>query len=124
MKRFSYKRSDRLGNQLHREIGKVIQFDINDPRLQFVTVTAVRLSDNLKDATVFVAVMGDDSKKAFDRLVQANGFIRKRTAERCSFKYVPRLNFKLDTSRERGAKIDSLLDQVRREQESDSSYSD
>ncbi len=124
MSRFSYKRSDRLGNQLHREIGKVIQFDINDPRLKFVTVTEVRLSDNLKDATVFISVMGDDSEKAFARLVHAGGFIRKRTGERCYLKYVPRLNFKLDTSRERGAKIDNLLDQVKREQETDSSYSD
>ena len=124
MRQFSYKRSDRLGNQLHREIGKVIQFDINDPRLQFVTVTEVRLSGNLKDATVFISVMGDDKAVAFARLVNAGSFIRKRTGERCYLKYVPRLNFKLDKSRERGAKIDSLLNQVRQERETDSSESD
>ena len=65
MKQFSYKRSDRLGSQLHREIGKVIQYDVNDPRLQFVTVTEVRLSDDLRDATVFVSVLGDDSVMVF-----------------------------------------------------------
>ena len=54
MRQHSYKRSDRLGNQLHREIIKVIQYDVNDPRLEFVTITEVRLSDNMKDATVFV----------------------------------------------------------------------
>ncbi len=124
MRQLSYKRSDRLGNQLHREIGKVIQFDVNDPRLQFVTVTEVRLSSNLKDATVFISVMGDDKAVAFARLVKAGSFIRKCTGERCYLKYVPRLNFKMDKSRERGAKIDSLLNQVRQERETDSSESD
>ena len=120
MRQYSYKRSDRLGSQLHREIGKVIQYDINDPRLQFVTVTEVRLSDDLKDATVFVSVFGEVSADVFERLVHAGGFIRRRTGERCYLKYVPRLNFKLDTSRERAARIDSLLDEVRPDHGSDS----
>ena len=117
MGQFSYKRSDRLGNQLHREIGKIIQYDIDNPRLKFVTVTEVRLSANLKDATVFVSVMGDDREKALASLVHAGSFIRKRTGERCYLKYVPRLNFRLDTSRERGQRIDSLLAKVRQERE-------
>lgn len=121
MGQFSYKRSDRLANQLHREIGNVIQYDINDPRLQFVTVTEVRLSDDLKDAKVFVSVMGNDQDEVFASLVHAGTFIRKRTAERCYLKYVPRLAFKLDTSRERAQRIDSLLEQVKAEHQPDSS---
>jgi ribosome-binding factor A len=120
----SFNRSDRLGNQLHREIGNVIHFEITDPRLQFVTVTEVRLARNLKDATVFIAVMGDDRDEVFARLVHAGTFIRKRTAERCSIKFMPRLNFKLDLSRERGAKIDNLLNQVKNDLEEDSSESE
>ncbi len=120
----SFNRSDRLGNQLHREIGNVIHFEITDPSLQSVTVSEVRLSRNLKDATVFIAVMGDDRDEVFARLVQAGTYIRKKTAARCNVKYMPRLNFKLDLSRERGAKIDNLLNQVRHDLEQDSSDSE
>lgn len=120
MKQFSYKRSDRLGSQLHREIGNVIQYDINDPRLQFVTVTEVRLSHDLKDATVFISVLGNDSAEVFERVVRAGGFIRRRTGERCYLKFVPRLNFKLDTSRERASRIESLLNEIRPEHGPDS----
>jgi ribosome-binding factor A len=112
-KQFAYKRSTRLGSQLHREIGNVIQYDINDPRLQFVTVTEVRLSDDLKDATVFVSIFGEDSADVFQSLVHAGSFIRRRTGERCYLKFVPRLNFKLDTSRQRAEKIENLLHEVR-----------
>lgn len=118
MKQFN--RSDRLGNQLHREIGNVIQYDINDPRLQFVTVTEVRLSHDLKDATVFISVLGDDSVDVFERVVRAGGFIRRRTGERCYLKYVPRLNFKLDTSRENALRIESLLNEILPERGPDS----
>jgi ribosome-binding factor A len=120
----SFNRSDRLGNQLHREIGNVIHLEITDPALQFVTVTEVRLARNLKDATVFIAVMGDNRDEVFARLVHAGTYIRKKTAVRCNVKYMPRLNFKLDLSRERGAKIDSLLNQVRHDLEEDSSDSE
>ncbi|MBW7996173.1 MAG: 30S ribosome-binding factor RbfA [Candidatus Glassbacteria bacterium] len=120
MRRYSYKRSDRLGSQLHREVSNVIHYDINDPRLQFVTVTEVRLSDDLKDATVFISVMGDDKDEIFASLVHAGGFIRRRTGERCYLKYVPLLNFKLDTSRERAERIDSLLNKIRSEHNPDS----
>jgi len=118
MKQFN--RSDRLGNQLHREIGNVIQYDINDPRLQFVTVTEVRLSHDLKDATVFISVLGDDGADVFERVVRAGGFIRRRTGERCYLKYVPRLNFKLDTSRENALRIESLLNEILPERGPDS----
>ncbi|MFH1069583.1 MAG: 30S ribosome-binding factor RbfA [Candidatus Glassbacteria bacterium] len=108
----SYKRSDRLGHQLQREIGKVLQFDVRDPRLQFVTITEVRLSADLMDATVFVSIMGENREEVFNRVEHAGSFIRSRTAQRCYLKFVPRLNFKLDTTLETAARIENLIDQV------------
>ena len=112
MTNYSYKRSDRLGRQLQREIGKVLQFDVSDPHLQFVTVTEVRLSDDLQDATVFVAAMGENKEEIFKNLQHAGSFIRSRAAQRCYLKFVPRLNFKLDTTLETAARIENLIDQV------------
>ena len=105
----AFKRSDRLGHLLQREIGNVLQLEVNDPRLRFVSVTGVRLADDLKDATVFVSIMGEDKQKTFDRLLGAVSFIRTCTGKRCYLKFVPRLNFKLDLTAERASRIDNLL---------------
>ncbi|OGF98004.1 MAG: ribosome-binding factor A [Candidatus Glassbacteria bacterium RIFCSPLOWO2_12_FULL_58_11] len=112
MARNAFKRSDRLGHLLQREIGNVLQLEVNNPRLRFVTVTGVRLSDDLKDATVFVSIIGEDKQKTFDSLLNAVSFIRTCTGKRCYLKFVPRLNFKLDLTAERASRIDHLLQEM------------
>ena len=98
---------------MHREIGNVLRFEVNDPRLEIVTVTGVHCSDDLKDATVFVAIPGEDKQKIFASLLHAGKFIRTCIGRRCYLKYVPRLNFKLDHSLEEAARIDNLIDSLR-----------
>ena len=105
----AFKRSDRLGHLLQREISNVLQLEVNDPRLRFVSVTGVRLADDLKDATVFVSIIGEDKQKIFDSLLRAVSFIRTCAGKRCYLKFVPRLNFKLDLTAERASRVDHLL---------------
>ena len=112
MARHSYKRSDRLAHLLHREIGNIIQLEVSDPRLQFVTVTRVRLSDDLKEATVYISIMGEDKQKALESLRHAGSFIRACVGRRCYLKYVPRLYFRLDETLEKAARIDRILDSI------------
>jgi ribosome-binding factor A len=73
---------------------------------------------------VFISVFGDGAADVFERVVHAGSFIRRRTGERCYLKFVPRLNFKLDTTREHAIRIESLLDQVRSEMGPDSPTED
>lgn len=116
-RRHSFKRSDRIGELLHREIGRILRFEVGDPRLESVTVTAVRSSDDLREATVFVSVPEQDKVPALKGLEKASSFIRTAVGRRCYLKYVPQLHFRLDTSLENAARVESLLDMVRRERE-------
>jgi ribosome-binding factor A len=118
MARHSYKRSDRLAHLLHREIGNIVQLEVSDPRLQFVTVTKVRLSDDLKEATVYFSIMGEDKQKALESLRHAGSFIRACIGRRCYLKYVPCLSFRLDETLEKAARIDRILDSIHTEQDS------
>ncbi len=113
----AFKRSDRVGELLHREIGGIIRFGVRDPRLTEVTVTAVRCADDLREATVFVSVPGEDKKPALEALERASGFIRAALGQRCYLKYLPGLHFRLDTSLQNAARIDGLLDLLRYERE-------
>ena len=118
MGRYSFKRSDRVGQLLHREISNILQFEVKDPRVEFVTVTRVRLSDDLKEATVYVSIMGEDKQKPLEGLLAACRFIRARTGERCYLKYVPRLKFELDRALEEAIRIDRLIKSLRDGKES------
>ncbi len=113
----SFKRSDRIGELLHREIGGIIRFEVRDPRLEEVTVTAVRCADDLREATVFVSVLGEDKTPAMKALERAASFIRTALGRRCYLRFVPNLHFRLDTSLQNAARIEDLLDRVHREQE-------
>jgi ribosome-binding factor A len=112
-----YNIRDRIGEVLHGEIGNVLQQEIRDPRLQFVTITAVKLTEDLKEATVFVSIMGDDKLKTFERLQGAGKFIRACIARRCYLKFLPSLRFKLDSTLEQAARIERLLDSLHLEEQ-------
>ena len=113
-RKLSFKRSDRVAELLHREIGSILQTEIKDPRLQYVSVTGVRASDDLREAMVFVTVRGEKAG-VIDSLVRAGSFIRSRVGRRCYLKYVPQLHFKLDRTLEEAARIDRIIDQLHSE---------
>ncbi len=113
MPNFSYKRSDRVAQLLQREIGNVLQFEVQDPRLSFVTVTGVRVADDLKDATVFVTVPGEgglkEKERALRSLERAVSHIRTGLARRCYLKFVPRLIFRLDNTLANASRIEQII---------------
>ena len=80
-------------------------------------MTAVRASDDLREATVFVSVLDEDKSAALNGLEKASSFIRSAIGRRCYLKYVPLLHFRLDTSLQNAARIESLLDRVKYERE-------
>ena len=105
-----YKRSQRVGDLLREEIADIIMRKIKDPRLGFVTVTGVDITEDLKIAKVFVSVLkGEERETALGVLASAKSFIRSEVAKRVRMKNIPSLEFRIDTSIEYGSRIDRLL---------------
>ncbi|MFZ1946288.1 MAG: 30S ribosome-binding factor RbfA [bacterium] len=105
------RRLGRLGSQIQEEVSEIIARKIKDPRLGFVTLTGVRVSADLSYASVYVSVLGTagDIKRNLACLDSAKSFIRSELGKRLSVKHVPELRFHHDDSGARGARIDSIL---------------
>lgn len=106
-----YKRSQRVGELIHEEISNLLLMEIKDPRIGFITITRVELSDDLKNAKVLVSVMADEKgkEKALQGLSSASGFIRKELGRKLRMKLVPELIFKIDNSLDHSLRIQKAL---------------
>jgi ribosome-binding factor A len=108
-----YKRSVRVGDLMREEIADILMHKVKDPRIGFLTVTGVDLSDDLRYAKVFVSIYKDEEREATLKGIEtAKGFIRRELGKRMRLKFVPELVFRLDKSIEYGDKIDRLLKEV------------
>lgn len=116
---YRYKRSERVQELILEEISKLIQFELKDPRIGFVTVTHIDLTSNLKHAKVFVSIMGDTRKKdeSLLGLESAKGFIRGQLGKRLYLKAIPELDFKLDTTAEKVEKITKIIREIHEEED-------
>lgn len=110
-------RIERLQEFLKTEVSQIIQQELKDPRIGFVSITDVAVSEDLRHARVFVSVLGDDDAKAqtMTGLHSAQGFIRAEVAKRMRTRYTPEISFRLDESIERGTRIMSLIRDVTKE---------
>lgn len=110
----TFKRSERVSDQLKQEIADILMRKIKDPRIGFVTVTDVEVTDDLRNAKVFVSVYGSDEEKeaSLSGLRSAASFIRTELSKRIRMKTVPELLFRFDATVERGAHIMELLRQI------------
>lgn len=115
MSKPTYKRSERVRDQMKREIADILMRKIKDPRVGFVTVTDVELSDDLKNAKVFVSTYGGDREATFQGLKSASAFIRSELGRRMTMRFVPELLFRFDSTVEQGAHIMELLREIGRD---------
>ncbi len=106
-----FKRADRVGDQIRAELADILLKKTKDPRVGFVTITRVELSDDLKHAKVFVSVLGDEQarKDTLKGLKSAGHFMRGELGRRLKMRYTPELAFVLDTSIEKGAHTLDIL---------------
>ncbi len=109
-------RSDRLRrvDEAMREVlSEAVTKEIKDPRVGFVTVTAVDTASDLRHAKVFISVLGDDGvrQRSLDGLRSAHGFLQRRVADELRIKHTPTLEFLYDDSLDRGLRIEALLQQ-------------
>ncbi|RLQ95702.1 30S ribosome-binding factor RbfA [Falsibacillus albus] len=104
-------RTNRVGEQMKKELGDIIGRKIKDPRIGFVTVTDVEVSGDLQQAKVYITVLGDDDQKenTLKGLAKAKGFIRSEIGQRIRLRKTPELIFEFDESIDYGNRIESLL---------------
>ena len=94
---------------MKQEIADILMRKLKDPRVGFVTVTDVEVADDLRNAKVFVSVLGTERATTLKGLESASSFIRSELGRRMRMKFVPELLFRYDDSAERGAHIMELL---------------
>ena len=108
----TYKRSERVSDQMKREIADILMRKVKDPRIGFVTVTDVVLAEDLRNAKVFVSVLGGDRAATLKGLESAGAYIRTELGHRLRLRFIPELLFRYDDTAERGAHIMELLNEV------------
>lgn len=109
-------RQDRLGQQLQREIAVIVQRELKDPRLGFVTITKVELSKDLSHAKVGFSCLGSNEERtaAQEALDRAAGFVRNLIRKRFHLKIIPELSFRYDHSAEHSIELSETLDRLAR----------
>ena len=96
------------------KISTLIQNGLKDPRIGFATITRVNVSDNLKQAKIYISTIGSslEIENTLDGLRSAQGYIRNHLGKNLYLKYVPELEFLKDENPEHADKISKLLDQI------------
>jgi ribosome-binding factor A len=109
------RRPERVAEQVRAEIIQIVGYEMDDPRLAVVTVTDVRMADNLRDAKIYVMITGTDEEaaKAIRALQKAAPYVRRQLATALNLRHAPQLNFVRDTVEERAARVDNLLEEIR-----------
>ena len=108
------KRVEQVAEQIQHILGSLIQSEIKDPRLGFVTVMSVNVSPDLYHANINVSILGDETVRAdsLATLERARGFLRRELGQELQLRSVPELHFHLDTTLDTREHMDSLFRQV------------
>ena len=116
------RRPERLAETLREEIIEIVGYELEDPRIQSVTVTDVQVSDNLRDAKIFVMVQGSEPeiKDALNALQHASSYIRQQIALSLNLNHAPRIHFARDTVEEKAIRVEEILEklEINKEEES------
>jgi len=108
-------RIERVNQLIRQEISDLLRREVKDPRLsQFIAVTEVATSPDLRNAKVYISFISDEQQKqdALDALAGASNFFRKEMARTLRLRRIPELSFHWDNSIERGSHIMNLIDDV------------
>lgn len=118
-----FKRTDRVGDQIQRDLAVLIQREIKDPRLGMVTISHVKVSKDLSYADIYITVLalGDQDEveaiaASLKVLRSAAGFLRSELARGIKLRVMPELRFHFDESIERGRRLHSLIEDAYRKE--------
>jgi len=118
-RRLFFKRADRVGDAIRREISEMLIRGIKDPRVASVTITRVHISDDLRAARVYFSVMGSetDRRESLEGLNSAKGYIKREMGRRIHLRYVPDLVFEYDPSVEYADHINRLIQDLQHKED-------
>jgi ribosome-binding factor A len=113
------KRSERVADVIQREISEMLLKTLKDPRIGFVTITRVVVSEDCRLAKVYFSVMGTpaDRERSMKGLNHAKGYVRKQLGRRMRLRYAPEVLFQFDPSIEYGIHLEEMIHQLHEEQE-------
>ena len=105
------RRPERFAEALREEIAEVVGFELDDPRVESVTVTEVVVSANMRDAKVFTFIQGSDAEvqEALKALRHASTFVRQQVAMNLNLRHAPHLHFVRDTAEENASRVGAIL---------------
>ena len=113
-----FERTERVGHFLHKELARLLQSTVRDPRLAYVNITGVEVSRDLSHAKVFFTLRDDASpverEEVSTVLTKVSGFLRSELAKASTMRTVPRIAFRFDESVRRGRDMETLLREARR----------
>ncbi len=114
-------RPGRVQEALRQEISRIIQTEIKDPRIGFLTVTQVELTPDLRYAKVYFSVLGEDKDKslALKGLNSAKGYIKGLIADRIKLRFMPEISFRIDNSLEHTRNISDILNKIKKEKKNE-----
>ena len=126
MSRPTYKRAERVADQIRMEVADILAKKSKDPRLSLVTVTDVKVSNDLRTARIYVSTLeqGPQAQEVFQGIEKAKGFIRSELGHRIVLRYTPELSFWPDSSGPRAERVWKILDELSPSQDADNPNSE
>ena len=113
MKKKGFQRSDRVAEQVRRDLADLIRTELKDPRVGMISLTAVELTPDYAHSKVFYATLNSEHLEEIERgLKRASGFLRRELGRRIHIHTLPELHFIYDNSIEHGASMSLLIDQA------------
>ena len=111
------RRPEKVAELVREEIVQIVGYELEDPRVAGVSVTDVRMSENLREARVYVTVEGEEAEaaQAMRALSHAAPYVRRQLATSLSLRHAPQIFFVRDTVEERANRVDQLLDHIAHE---------
>ena len=108
-----FKRSERVAGQMRRDLARLIQQEIKDPEVGFVSLSDVEVTRDLSHAKVFITVFDPEkAQTSLKALQRASSFLRRRLGQELRLRHVPELHFLHDDSVEKGSHIDKLIEKA------------
>lgn len=116
------RRTERVEEMLREEISVLLQRQLKDPRLGFVTITGAEVTTDLRHAKVFVSVLGtpEEAEHSLEALNRARGFLRTEIGKRAHLRTVPEMKFLEDETTQTGSRIFQLLEVVKQTEQPES----
>ena len=107
-----YARTDRIAEQIQREVAELLRLQVKDPRVRMITLTGVEVTRDYAHAKVFYTTLEGSNTAVQEGLERASGFLRSQLAHVMKLRITPQLHFVYDASVERGAHLSQLIEQA------------